>query len=168
MTFKAAFYKGTRPGAQGLYSRAVRLIDGGKYSHCEMVFSDGISASASFLDGGVRFKKIEYSAENWDFVELPALLESHARQWFVDHEGEGYDLVGNLRFLAPLRWLPDCPWRWFCSEAMAAAINLYNPSRLGPNGLHAILSGNSKKDGDGHIGCIKSAINHKFPKIWQR
>ena len=51
---KAAFYKGTRPGLQGIYSRAVRAIDRGPYSHCELVFSDGLSASASYIDGGVR------------------------------------------------------------------------------------------------------------------
>src|SRR3546814_7608950 len=40
----------------GIYSRVTRLVDGGPYSHCELVFSDGLSASASFIDGGVRFK----------------------------------------------------------------------------------------------------------------
>jgi hypothetical protein len=30
---RAAFYKGTRPGAQGIYSRALRIIDRGPYSH---------------------------------------------------------------------------------------------------------------------------------------
>lgn len=44
---KAAFYKATRPGLQGIYSRAVRWIDRGPYSHSEPVFSDGLSASAS-------------------------------------------------------------------------------------------------------------------------
>ena len=52
---RTAFYKGTRPGWQGIYSRAVRVIDRGPYSHCELVFSDGLSASASYIDGGVRF-----------------------------------------------------------------------------------------------------------------
>jgi hypothetical protein len=139
--FKAAFYKGTRPGWQGFYSRLVRLIDGGKYSHCEFIFSDGMSASASFLDGGVRFKKIDYTPEHWDILDLPELLEQHAKQWFIDHEGEGYDIIGTLRFLAIFKWLPDCPWKWFCSEAMGAAINLYDPSRLGPNGLYKVLRG---------------------------
>lgn len=45
---RAAFYRGTRPGLQGIYSRAVRWIDRGPYSHSELVFSDGLSASEGF------------------------------------------------------------------------------------------------------------------------
>lgn len=68
---QAAFYKATRPGWQGIYSRAVRVIDRGPYSHCELVFSDGMSGSASYIDGGVRLKRIDYDPAHWDFVELP-------------------------------------------------------------------------------------------------
>ena len=59
---KAAFYKATRPGWQGIYSRAVRWIDRGPYSHAELVFSDGLSASASYIDGGVRLKRMSREA----------------------------------------------------------------------------------------------------------
>ena len=54
MTFSAAFYQGTRPGLPGLYNRLVRWLDRGEFSHCELVFGDGMSASASFMDHGVR------------------------------------------------------------------------------------------------------------------
>lgn len=136
MTFQAAFYKGTRPGLQGLYSRAVRLVDGGPYSHCELVFSDGLSASASYIDGGVRFKHIEYDARRWDFIALPPHIEYMARRWFEWHEGDRYDLTGNIRFLA---WfVPEDPNGWFCSEAIAAAMGMPEPHRLGPNGLAAV------------------------------
>ena len=76
---KAAFYKATRPGLQGLYSRAARAVDRGPYSHCELVFSDGLSGSASYIDGGVRLKRIDFDPEHWDFIELPAHLEPAAR-----------------------------------------------------------------------------------------
>ena len=134
---RAAFYKGTRPGLQGIYSRAVRLIDRGPYSHCELVFSDGISASSSWMDGGVRLKRIEYNPQHWDFIELPAHLEPAARAWFESHKGEPYDLLGNLRFVFFL--VKESEDGWFCNEALAAALGILQGWRLGPNGLASIL-----------------------------
>ena len=134
---KAAFYKGTRPGLQGIYSRAVRVIDRGPYSHCELVFSDGLSASASWVDGGVRFKQIDYNPAHWDFVALPEAAEPYARDWFEFNMGLPYDLMGNVRFVLP--WLADSERGWFCSEAMAAALGWAEPWRFGPNGLAALL-----------------------------
>ena len=133
----AAFYKVTRPGLQGVYSKAVQFIDRGAYSHCQLVFTDGMSASASWMDNGVRFKRIDYNPEHWDFVQLPDHLEDFARSWFEFHEGMPYDLQGNVRFVLP--FLPDSTSGWFCSEAIAAALQLYEPYRFGPNGLAAIL-----------------------------
>ena len=133
---RAALYKGTRPGWQGLYSRAARLVDRGPYSHAELVFSDGMSASASFIDGGVRFKKIDYDPAHWDFVDV-AGDEGAATAWFIEHNGASYDLIGNLSFLCPL--IPHSVRKWFCSEAIAAALGVPEPHRLGPNGLAAVL-----------------------------
>ena len=107
---KAAFYKGTRPGLQGIYSRAVRWIDRGAYSHCELVFSDGLSGSASYIDGGVRLKRIDYDDARWDFMTLPDSLEPQARAWFAEHDGRSYDLIGNLSFLFPL--IPHSKRKW--------------------------------------------------------
>ena len=135
---KAAFYKGTRPGWQGLYSILVRFVDGrGKYSHCELVFSDGMSGSASYIDGGVRLKRIDYDDTHWDFIDLSPSMEPYARDWFEANKGAPYDLMGNVRFVLP--WLADSERGWFCSEAMAAALRLKEPWRFGPNGLAALL-----------------------------
>ena len=131
-----AFYKSTRPGVQGIYSRAVRWIDRGPYSHCELVFSDGLSASASYIDGGVRFKRIDYDPAHWDFVELPAAAEPFAREWFRANAGAPYDLMGNVRFVLP--WLADSERGWFCSEALGAALGWKEPWRYGPNGAAAM------------------------------
>ena len=132
---RAAFYKGTRPGLQGIYSRAVRWIDRGPYSHCELIFSDGMSGSASYIDGGVRLKRIDYKPEHWDFVELPAEQEQQARDWFERNAGAPYDLMGNVRFVLP--FLPDSQRGWFCSEALGAALGWAEPWRFGPNGAAA-------------------------------
>ena len=136
---KLAFYKGTRPGLQGIYSRGVRFVDRGPYSHCEIVFSDGVAGSASYIDGGVRLKVFLYKPEDWDFVDLPERLEPGARAWFELHKGEPYDLLGNLRFLF---WMVrESKHGWFCNEACGAALGFIEPWRLGPNGFAAQVKG---------------------------
>lgn len=134
---KVAFYKATRPGLQGLYSRLARLVDRGPYSHAELVFGYGMSASASFIDGGVRLKRIDFDPAHWDFVDVPDALADRALAWFEQHQGASYDLIGNLSFLCPL--VPNSRRKWFCSEAIAAALGIPEPHRLGPNGLAAVL-----------------------------
>jgi hypothetical protein len=135
--FRSASYKGTRPGLAGVYNRLVRFVDNGPYSHGELVFSDGMSASASWMDDGVRFKQINFNPALWDFIDLPPEKEAAARQWFIDHEGEPYDLPGNLRFFCGI--IREADRGWFCSEAKAAALGLTEPWRYGPNGLVNIL-----------------------------
>lgn len=135
--FRSASYKGTRPGLAGGYNRIVRRIDNGPYSHDELIFSDGMAASASWMDGGVRFKRIDFNPDHWDFIDLPPEKEAAARQWFIDHDGEPYDLPGNLRFLCGV--VREEKDGWFCTEAKMAALGFTDPWRYGPNGAAAIL-----------------------------
>lgn len=134
MTFRAAFYKGEGNAFNGF----IRFWDGGIYSHCELVFSDGMSASASWRDGRqVRLKMIEYDADNWDFIELPPELEESARTFFEQTKGRPYDLVGQIRFLiAPVRGSRKGFW---CSEWLAAALGSPEPWRYSPNILYDSL-----------------------------
>ena len=132
-----AFYKGTRPGINGVYNRGVRWWTHGDYSHCELIFADSISASASFMDGGVRFKQIDFDPLHWDFIEVDA-DEGFARAWFTKHEHDKYDLMGNVRFVVPA--LDNDKDKWFCSEAIAAALGINEPWRFDPNTLYAFLS----------------------------
>ena len=136
---KVAFYRATRPGLSGIYNSLVRLYEGGPYSHCEIVFSNGDSASSSFMDHGVRFcgdayghPRINFNNGKWDLFDLPDELEQGAREWFKAHEGQAYDLRGNFRFLWP--WFNrDSRNKWFCSEAVLAAVNVPEPWRFGVN-----------------------------------
>lgn len=137
MTFRAAFYKGTRPGLPGVYNRLVRAWERGDYSHCELIFSDGWSASASLMDGGVRFKWIEYDPARWDIYELPTHLEHYAREWFIAHDGAKYDLRGNIHLV--IGFVPHSSENYFCSEAMAESLQILEGSRFGPNALDRIL-----------------------------
>lgn len=134
---KAAFYKSTRPGMAGIYNRLVRWWERGPYSHCELVFSDDMAASSSYEDGGVRLKQIDFDPAHWDFIDLPDRLEPAARGWFEAQHGKAYDLLGNMRFL--LGFMSDGRDKWFCSEAVAAALGMEEPWRYGPNGLAAAL-----------------------------
>lgn len=131
-----ALFKGIRPGIEGLYNRLGRFLDRGPYSHCEVVFSNGISASSSFIDHGVRFKGIGYSSVgNWDFLPVPdpsGLLESFAWSWFCRHVGQPYDVMGNLRFAT--NFASHSEACWFCSEASMAALGFPEAWRYGPSG----------------------------------
>lgn len=141
--FAAAFYRGTRPGVPGIYNRLVRAFEGGPFSHCELAFSDGASASASFMDGGVRFcgmdyahPAIDFANGAWELVPLPAHLEPAARQWFREHDGQAYDLRGNLRFVWP--WgNRDSRRKSFCSEAVLASLGMPEAFRFGVNAAAA-------------------------------
>jgi hypothetical protein len=108
------------------------------FSHVELVFSDGQCASSSFMDSGVRFKTIGFSSDDWVFVDLPPALERQAFAWFDFHEDDGYDLLGNIHFvLSPIGNNKD---RWFCSEAVAAALGIPDPGRYDPGTLFSTLS----------------------------
>lgn len=135
---KATFYRGTRPGVPGVYNRLVRWWTRSDFSHAELIFSDGMAASASYMDGGVRVKRIDFDPAHWDFVELPAHLEPAARAWFVEHAGQPYDLLGNLHFL--LGPIADDRGKWFCSESIAAALGMPDPWRYDPGVLASSLS----------------------------
>lgn len=137
MTFQAKFYKGTRPGLPGVYNRAVRAWERGPHSHCELLFSDGMSASASFMDHGVRFKKIDYDDSRWDTIDLPADEEAAAREWFSRHDGESYDLMGNVHLV--VGFLPESRGKKFCSEAILAALGFTDAWRSGPNAAFSAL-----------------------------
>jgi hypothetical protein len=131
---RIAFYTATRPGLAGFYNRLVRLVDGSPYSHAELVLSDGTCWSASYMDGGVRRKRISFDPAKWELLEVPGADEDQARAWFEAHDGAGYDLGGNLKFV--WGWWPHSKSRWFCTEAIAAALQLpgkphwYGPRKL--------------------------------------
>lgn len=135
---RAAFYKGTRPGVAGIYNRLVRWWTRSPYSHVELVMSTGRAWSASFEDGGVRSKLIDFDPAKWDLVDLPAELEQGAEAWFKERRGNKYDLLGNLQFV--LAAIPHSRKRWFCSEAVAAALGIPEPWRYDPGTLASSIT----------------------------
>jgi hypothetical protein len=157
MTFRAYFYKGTRSGVAGIYNRAVRARFRGQYSHVELSFSDGWSASASFEDGGTRFKMIDYSPDNWDYVDLPAEWEPYARGWFLYEAtgNKGYDILGNI--YQAIGFISHDSARRFCSEAVAAALQIQQAERFEPNQLYIVLKRLVAVYNEAQIACQRAA-----------
>jgi hypothetical protein len=135
-----ALYKGTRPGIGGLFNILTRWWLGGRYSHCELIFSDGMAASSSFLDKGVRFKRIDFNPAHWDVFSIGG-DEAAARRWFTEHEGDGYDVLGLARFV--LQPFEGDQFRWVCSEAIMAALGYDEPWRFDPCVMAPVLRGMS-------------------------
>ena len=135
---QVAFYKGTRPGLKGVYNWLVRKWTRSAYSHCELVVSTGRAWSASFEAGGVRSKLVDFDPPKWDLIDLPDALEPAAVAWFTAHRGAKYDLLGNLQFI--LAAIPHSRKRWFCSEAVAAALEIPDPWRYDPGTLAGALT----------------------------
>lgn len=119
---KIAFYKSKK----GKWlDKAISAVTLSQYSHCELIFSDGICASASPRDGGVRFKYITMG-EKWDVYELPkSFNEIYAREWFIRHEEQSYDYLGA--FGSAFNLDLTSPDKKFCSYACALALKLKDP-----------------------------------------
>lgn len=134
---KLAFYR----GRHRLFDILVQWWQRCPYSHCELVLRvvDGQAecASASFMDGGVRVKRIELDAERWDVVEIDGNPLA-AALWLEDHRGEPYDLLGLLGFV--WRPLKGRGRKWFCSEAVAAMLGFPEPWRFDVAMLKTIFS----------------------------
>jgi hypothetical protein len=114
-----------------------------RYSHCELVFGDApvggkhLCASSSARDGGVRFKRIDLASGRWDVYELPGydeFDEAYARQWFNDNDAAKYDHFALLWFILPISAF-DRSKRFFCSEALAAALGMRHPHKQHPQRL---------------------------------
>ena len=123
-----AFYKA--PG--NLTDKLIRLATFGKYSHCEIIFSDGMWFSADAWNNVCRYKEEKYfNRDNWDFIEFNC-SESVARMFCDRINGSPYD------FRAILTWfLPDFRddrAKWYCSEACHEAL-AFPRSRISPSKL---------------------------------
>jgi len=131
------FYK-----ARGtVLDRLIRWWTGGPYSHVELVLAeqeDGrlLCASAHPQDGGIRFQLITPDPQAWDAIPVEGNAAT-AQAWFENHRGAKYDWFGVFGFV--LRPARQDAQRWFCSEAIAAALGFTDPWRFDPATLYAVL-----------------------------
>lgn len=127
---RLALLKAPLPGLKHqLAHRLGMAVDHSPYSHSNIVFTGGKSGSA-WADGGVQLREVEYDPALWDFYTLPSCLEPKAHAWFSWNTGAGYDRCGVLRFGIPL--LQESPDKFFCHEAVAAALGWSDAWRCGP------------------------------------
>jgi len=112
------------------------------YSHIEIVFSDGMSFSASPREGKVRFKKIDFSPKRWVFheLEMTELEEAKIRAQAENLIGRKYDYKGIIGwFVIPIKKQENN--QWWCSEIIAYLLK-WKKFRVHPNkmakhyGLH--------------------------------
>lgn len=131
--FSIAFYKAIHGD---VFDKIVSATTCSPYSHCELIFSDGVCASSSPRDNGVRFARINFG-DHWDVFELNEVLsENDAYWWFAYHQGLGYDFPGAIgsAFKLPIY----SKHKKFCSLACAQALEL-NEINLTPGGLYKKL-----------------------------
>jgi hypothetical protein len=132
---RIAFYKGRKR----FFNRFVAWWTAGPFSHAEAILDDSwggigpvLCGSSSFMDGGVRLKVIDLDPLHWDVMDVPFMDARRVHQWFVDHRGMRYDLVGLLSTSFPIQH----GWnRYFCNEAIGEAGGVVEAWRFDPNGF---------------------------------
>lgn len=115
------------------------------YSHCELVFSDGMSFSASPREGKVRFKRIDYD-DKWVIRDLPFSyeMEDVIRGRCREYLGKSYDYIGVLLYYGLFTDIYDKK-KWWCSEICAKLIGM-DDYHITPNQLAKRLNVKSQWD----------------------
>lgn len=129
----------------------IRLVQEGKYAdvtHVEAILEEHENgevtiASASVRDGGVRMKRTTLNPGHWIIVDVPQWDAEKARQWFIEHDGELYDIRGAFASAMPIQWSQK--GRWFCNQAVGAAVGLECPEIFGPAQFAVICHEVSKR-----------------------
>ena len=135
-----AFYLGTKqenPHATWV-DRLICWVTESRYSHVEIVTAMDISTyvgnkswSSSPRDGGVRSTQIDFASGRWDVYRVDTLVtEYQVNEWFMRRRGAKYDWLGAISTQMPLNL--GRPLRWFCSEAVAASMDIDRPHMLSP------------------------------------
>ena len=136
MRVQLALYKGppVDDWQHTLSHYGIRVWTWSRWSHAELVVN-GVCYSSSSRDGGVRGKTIDLTSGRWDVVEidLPDAQANAAFEWFLTNEGDKYDWAGIWRFVLP--FFPHGERRWFCFEAIGAALGFAGAHKLTANDL---------------------------------
>jgi len=154
---KLAFYKGRGTATD----RLIRTVTRSQFSHVELVLGPAVLGqearclSASYRDGGVRFKIIRLTPGRWVLRDVGGWADPE-RAWnrAAVQIGADYDLMGiALTFALPLR--REAHGKWFCSELCADALDLPRPHTIAPGDLFdwvqrmnaAYLAGRDRRPG---------------------
>ena len=125
-----AFYK----DKGNFYDTLIKIATLSKYSHCELVI-DGVCYSASPREKGVRSKVIDIYSGQWDIIELPNTYDKqYALDLFEREMNKAYDWLGAIKSVVV--FLPNHKNKWFCTEIIAAALQLDNHKWFTPASLY--------------------------------
>lgn len=114
---KFAFYK----GKGNFVDKMIRIVTHGKYSHCELIFSDGMWFSADSWENKCRYKDEKlFNPNNWDFIDFD-YNEKTARMFCDSVEGKEYDYQAIALWLLP-DVFRDNREKWYCSEVCNEAV----------------------------------------------
>ena len=85
-TIYLASYTGTQPGWHGIFNRGIRWLTRSRFSHTEVCIGNPLEGrvwciSSSGVDGGVRAKMMQLSADRWEVLPM-RLIDT--RQWGGD------------------------------------------------------------------------------------
>ncbi len=155
---KVAFYR----NSNSFFGRLIRFqqyrIQGlpyrsARYSHVELVFSDGFFFSSSEQDGGVRGKKINDDKNHWDYilVDVTADQEAAIREFCEKNTHNRYNWFGIFfaQILKTMWFLR--PHDFFCSEFCVKALQRakmlcgVDGVMINPAQLHVLLSRNTTR-----------------------
>lgn len=141
---KVAFLKGT-----GFIDYIIKIWTFGKYSHSELVFSDGTWFSTElawpFKTSFHRYDE-QWANKHFDFIDIniTAEQEQRIREFCVGEVGCAYDWKGIiLSMILPFK-KADAE-KWFCSEICVAALQIIGllqgvkPQCVFPNKLSKLL-----------------------------
>jgi hypothetical protein len=135
-----ASFKGTHPGWQGIINIGIRVVTQGMYSHSEIVVGDdpfnkpAWCASSTGVEKGVRGKVMQLDPKDWDLIEIDWVTEEEVRDWVNRHQEDGYDYIGDVRFLIPFI-AQHAEGYWFCSEMCAEILGFEKSWRYDPTTL---------------------------------
>lgn len=125
---KIAFYNAKFGGS---WDKLISLVTFSKFSHCEIVLSNGECWSSSYRDNGVRCKFINLG-DHWEVYDLNGNFDEGAiKYWFQLHDGDKYDVKGAVASLFHIGLSSEN--KKFCSEVCAMVLGIdpaITPQRL--------------------------------------
>jgi len=138
-----ALYSVESPHAS-IVDKFISWFSRSKYTHVELILSDGYMYSSSGRDNGVRRKKHIENDKIWTYFKVHG-DEKTILSFYEKTKDCKYDMMGILGFGLPLR---DRTNRWFCSEWCCNALKisgnslfwLVNPEKTKPSDFIKILN----------------------------
>lgn len=97
---------------------------------------DGRFISSSFMDHGVRIKRIPINDSHWDFLELD---DATPEMWeaAINMVGTSYDILGLVGFVVSR--VADDRNKMFCSEFVMWFLGFDDPWRFNPNTAYSVI-----------------------------